>query len=142
MKKTLLALILTITSVYGADYTVQVDQNIKALYKDTFAKLSHTQQKFIRDNRESMRRTIQASFDEQMRSFSIDLIIKESDVIEFTLHPDNSITDFNYLIESENRKMDTHVRLTIIELAHKYPTPDEATPIRYIETFTPTEKRP
>ncbi len=124
-----------------ADSSVQVQtsksstrltDSIDKLYGDKFNELSEGEQKYILDNQEMMRRITQAVLDRYGRSRIPDSIrTNDTNMIEFYLHPDGSISDIRFLKNSRLSILDDTTR-EVIELAYaKYPRPPQKTLIRY-----------
>ncbi len=112
--------------------SVKISDNIQKLYGDKFGQLSEGEQKYILDNQEVMRRITQATLDRYGRSRIPDnLRADETNMIEFYLHPDGSISDLRFLKNSRYSILDDTTKETI-EIAYaKYPRPAQKTYIRY-----------
>lgn len=107
-------------------------QDIKELYGDEFGKMSPTQQKYILDNQEIMRRITQQTL---TRVASVNLKrnfnVNTSNIIEFYLHPNGDMTDFKFLHKSGFFELDDTTKETIEYSYSKYPRPTEKILIRY-----------
>jgi len=112
--------------------STKVTDSIQKLYGDKFNELSAGEQKYILDNQEVMRRITQAVLDRYGRSKIPDSVrANETNMIEFFLHPDGSISDIRFLKNSRLTILDETTKETI-ELAYsKYPRPEQKTLIRY-----------
>jgi outer membrane biosynthesis protein TonB len=109
-----------------------VMQNIKELYGDEFGKLTPGQQKYILDNQEIMRRITQQVLNRVARvNLPRDINVNATNVIEFKLHPDGSMSDFRFLKKSGVYILDETTKETIEYAYSKYPHPQETTLIRY-----------
>jgi len=109
-----------------------VAQNIKELYGDEFGKLTPGQQQYILDNQEIMRRITQEVLYRVARvNLPRDLSVNATNVIEFKLHPDGSMSDFRFLKKSGVYILDETTKETIEYAYSKYPHPKETTLIRY-----------
>jgi len=110
----------------------KVSDNIQKLYGDKFGELSEGEQKYILDNQEVMRRITQSILDRYGRSRIPDnLRVDETNMIEFYLHPNGSISDLRFLKNSRFSILDDTTQETI-EIAYaKYPRPAQKTLIRY-----------
>ncbi len=107
-------------------------QNIKELYGDEFGRLTPGQQKYILDNQEIMRRITQEVLYRVARvNLPRDLSVNATNVIEFKLHPDGSMSDFRFLKKSGIYILDKTTQETIEYAYSKYPHPKETTLIRY-----------
>lgn len=107
-------------------------RNITELYGDEFGKLSPGQQKYILNNQEIMRRITQGVLNRQARVSDISSInANRSNVIEFYLHTNGSMSDFRFLDKSGYFILDEITRVTIEYAYAKYPRPTEKTLIRY-----------
>ncbi|MBN2869587.1 MAG: hypothetical protein JXK04_01365 [Campylobacterales bacterium] len=112
--------------------TTQVTESIQRLYGDKFSELSEGEQKYILDNQEIMRRITQGVLDRYGRSRIPDSVrVNDTNMIEFYLHPDGSISDIRFLKNSRLSILDDTTK-EVIELAYaKYPRPQQKTLIRY-----------
>lgn len=112
--------------------STKISDSIQKLYGDKFNELSAGEQKYILDNQEVMRRITQAVLDRYGRSKIPDSVrANETNMIEFYLHPDGSISDIHFLKNSRLTILDETTKETI-ELAYsKYPRPEQKTLIRY-----------
>lgn len=112
--------------------TTKVTDSIQKLYGERFNDLSPGEQKYILDNQEVMRRITQAVLDRYGRTKIPDSVrANETNMIEFYLHPDGSISDIRFLKNSRLSILDETTKETI-ELAYaKYPRPEQKTLIRY-----------
>lgn len=112
--------------------TIKVSESIQRLYGDKFSELSAGEQKYILDNQEIMRRITQQVLNRYGQSRIPDNIRANStNMIEFYLHPDGSISDIRFLEKSSLSILDDTTK-EVIELAYaKYPRPQQKTLIRY-----------
>lgn len=112
--------------------TAKVSESIQRLYGEKFTELSEGEQKYILDNQEVMRRITQEVLDRYGRSRIPDSIrANDTNMIEFYLHPDGSISGLHFLKNSQLSILDDTTKETI-ELAYaKYPRPQQKTLIRY-----------
>lgn len=112
--------------------STKITDTIQRLYGDKFSELSEGEQKYIIDNQEVMRRITQNVLDRYGHSRIPDNIrINDTNMVEFYLHPDGSISDMRLLKNSQLSILDDTTR-EVIELAYaKYPRPEQKTLIRY-----------
>lgn len=112
--------------------TTKISDSIQRLYGDKFNELSAGEQKYILDNQEVMRRITQGVLDRYGRSRIPDNIrTQDTNMIEFYLHPDGSISGLRFLKNSQLSILDDTTK-EVIELAYaKYPRPEQKTLIRY-----------
>lgn len=112
--------------------STKVADTIQKLYGDKFNDLSEGEQKYILDNQEAMRRITQGVLDRYARSRIPDNIrTNDTNMIEFHLHPDGSISDIRFIKNSQLSILDDTTK-EVIELSYaKYPRPDQKTLIRY-----------
>ncbi|MFY9141924.1 hypothetical protein [Sulfuricurvum sp.] len=112
--------------------STKLADSIQRLYGDKFNELSEGEQKYILDNQEVMRRITQGVLDRYGRSRIPDNIrTNDTNMIEFYLHPDGSISDLHFLKNSQLSILDDTTK-EVIELAYsKYPHPEQKTLIRY-----------
>lgn len=105
---------------------------IQELYGDVFTDLSAGEQKFILDNQETMRRITQNILG-RYAPYRIPpgLELEDSNMVEFYLHPDGSVTGLRFLHNSQVELLD-NVTLETLGIAYKkYPRPEQPTLIRY-----------
>jgi outer membrane biosynthesis protein TonB len=112
--------------------STKIADSIQRLYGDKFNDLSEGEQKYILDNQEVMRRITQGVLDRYGRSRIPDNIrTNDTNMIEFYLHPDGSISDLRFLKNSQLAILDDTTK-EVIELSYaKYPRPEQKTLIRY-----------
>ncbi|MDD3596123.1 hypothetical protein [Sulfuricurvum sp.] len=112
--------------------STRITDSIQRLYGDKFSELSAGEQKYIIDNQELMRRITQGVLDRYGRSKIPDNIrTDDTNMIEFYLYPDGSISDLHFLKNSRLSILDDTTK-EVIELAYsKYPRPEQKTLIRY-----------
>lgn len=110
----------------------KISDSIQRLYGDKFNELSEGEQRYILDNQEVMRRITQGVLDRYGRSRIPDNIrTNDTNMIEFYLHPNGSISDVRFLKNSQLSILDDTTK-EVIELAYaKYPRPEQKTLIRY-----------
>ncbi len=109
-----------------------VGRDIRKLYGDEFGKLSPAQQHYILNNQEIMRRITQGVLNRQASvSNLVGINANKSNIIEFYLHPDGSMSDFKFLEKSDYFILDEITRVTMQYAYIKYPRPNEKTLIRY-----------
>lgn len=112
--------------------STKLTDSIQRLYGDKFNELSEGEQKYIIDNQEVMRRITQNVLDRYGHSrIPNNIRINDTNMVEFYLHPDGSISDMRLLKNSRLSILDDTTR-EVIELAYaKYPRPQQKTLIRY-----------
>lgn len=112
--------------------STRLTDSIDKLYGDKFNELSEGEQKYILDNQEVMRRITQNVLDRYGRTRIPDSIrTNDTNMIEFYLHPDGSISDIRFLKNSRLSILDDTTK-EVIELAYmRYPHPKQKTLIRY-----------
>ncbi|MFA5215081.1 hypothetical protein [Sulfuricurvum sp.] len=116
----------------GANADIEVKMNTKALYREIFEKLSDQQQNYINDNMD----TIKDQTNNVLRAESKDLqkakMIDESNAVEFILNPDGTMSNFKYLMKSDENRYDGLSKRVCEAAVKKYPLPKEPTPIRMV----------
>lgn len=112
--------------------STKISDSIQRLYGDKFNELSEGEQRYILDNQEVMRRITQGVLDRYGRSRIPDNIrTQDTNMIEFYLYPNGSISDIRFLKNSQLSILDDTTK-EVIELAYaKYPRPQQKTLIRY-----------
>lgn len=110
----------------------KITDSIQPLYEDKFFTLSKEEQKYILDNQAEIDRITQNLSDRYRRSRIPDNIrINDTNMVEFYLYPDGSISDLRFLKNSQLSILNDTTR-GVIELAYsKYPRPQQKTLIRY-----------
>ncbi len=110
----------------------KISDSIQRLYGDKFNELSEGEQRYLLDNQEAMRRITQGVLDRYGRSRIPDNIrTQDTNMIEFYLYPNGSISDIRFLKNSQLSILDDTTK-EVIELAYaKYPRPQQKTLIRY-----------
>lgn len=110
----------------------KISDSIQRLYGDKFNELSEGEQRYLLDNQEAMRRITQGVLDRYGRSRIPDNIrTNDTNMIEFYLYPNGSISDIHFLKNSQLSILDDTTK-EVIELAYaKYPRPEQKTLIRY-----------
>lgn len=110
----------------------KLSDSVQKLYGDKFNELSEGEQKYILDNQEVMRRITQNVLDRYGRSRIPDNVrTNDTNMIEFYLHPDGSISDLHFLKNTQLSILNDTTK-EVIELAYsKYPRPQQKTLIRY-----------
>ena len=109
-----------------------IAQNIRELYGLKFDTLSTSQQKYILDNQEIMRRITQKVLN-RVASVNLtnDININTNNIIEFYLYPNGNMSDFKFLKKTGYFVLDDTTRETIEYAYSQYPRPKEKTLIRY-----------
>jgi len=103
----------------------RIPDDIREAYGDAF-------QKYLLDNQEIMRRLTQAQLDDTGRTMIPNTLrVNDSNIVEFYLHPDGSMTDFKFVNHSGFFLLDEVTKETIESVYWKYPRPKEKTLIRY-----------
>lgn len=112
--------------------STKVNDSIQQLYGDKFNELSEGEQKYIIDNQEIMRRITQQVLDDYASSKIPNYIrTKDTNMVEFFLHPDGSISDLHLIKNSQTSILDETTKNTILFAYAKYPRPQQKTRIRY-----------
>jgi len=108
-----------------------ISESIKRHYGDEFYDLTVEEQKYILDNLKTIRKINEIVGTRLLRSKpSNEIDPTDSNIVEFYLHPDGSISDL-YLYEDRTGNMLDELTLDTIRLAHsKYPKPKTRTLIR------------
>jgi len=110
----------------------RIPDDIREAYGDAFGKLSEGERKYLLDNQEIMRRLTQAQLDDTGRTMIPNTLrVNDSNIVEFYLHPDGSMTDFRYIRNSGFFLLDEVTKETIESVYWKYPRPKQTTLIRY-----------
>lgn len=105
---------------------------LKKTYGAKFEQLSEGEKEYLNQNFKLLQRITQAVLDRYGKSrIPLDVITNDSNMVEFHLHPDGSISDISFIQKSKIDILNDTTRETI-ELAYsKYPRPKEKILIRY-----------
>jgi hypothetical protein len=99
-------------------------------YGDEFFDLSASEQHYLLNNLQKIRKINDLVGNRLLQSKSEEIDTKENNIVEFYLHPDGSISDLTLSKEREGSLLD-ELTLETIELAHtQYPRPKQTTLIR------------
>lgn len=109
-----------------------INQDIKELYGEDFAKLSEGEQKYILDNQEIIRRTTQEVLNRVGRiNIPDNFRVNSDNIIEFYLHPNGDISDIKLIKKSGFYLLDSTTKETIEYAYSKYPPVHQKTLIRF-----------
>lgn len=105
---------------------------VKRLYGDQLNGLDDGEKEYIVSNFKLMRRITQEELNRYgSTQIPPDLHINDSNLIEFYLHPDGSISDINFIKKSKEELLNKITRETIQLASKKYTHPKQKTLIRY-----------
>jgi periplasmic protein TonB len=112
--------------------STKISDTIQRLYGDKFNELSEGEQQYILDNQEAMRRITQKVLDRYAQSrIPNNIRTNDTNMIEFYLHPDGSISNIRFLQNSQLSILNDTTK-EVIELSYaQYPRPKQKTLIRY-----------
>lgn len=116
----------------GAIADIEVKMNTKALYKEIFEKLSDQQQNYINDNMDTIKDQTNTILRTENKDLQKAKMIDENNAVEFILNPDGTISNFKYLMRSNESRYDGLTKKVCEAAVKKYPLPKEPTPIRMI----------
>jgi hypothetical protein len=129
VKKWILGLLI-LSSGAMADFEVKM--NTKALYRDSFEKLSLNQQNYILDNMDKIQSITETILKKETLNLKKEKFIDEKNVAELILNSDGSIKEMSFLSRSNERRFDNITKKVLEEAVKNYPKPNEPTPIRII----------
>ncbi|MFZ2890591.1 hypothetical protein [Sulfuricurvum sp.] len=129
MKKWILGLLI-LSSGAMADFEVKI--NTKALYRDSFEKLSLNQQNYILDNMDKIQSITEATLKKETLNLKKEKFIDDKNVAELILNTDGSIKGIEFIARSNERRFDNITKKVLEEAVKNYPKPNEPTPIRII----------
>lgn len=132
MKKLILGLLIIGS---GAWAEFEVKMNVKALYRDSFEKLSPTQQNYIYDNMDKIQSITEAALKKETLHLKKEKFIDDKNVIELILENDGSIKEMQFLSRSNERRFDNITKKVLEEAIKSYPKPCEPTPIRMVMIY-------
>ncbi|GEM_PF-2009830 len=105
---------------------------VKSLYGDKLNGLDDGEKEYIISNFKLMRRITQEILNRYGSSqIPSDLHVNDSNLIEFYLHPDGSISDINFIKKSKEELLNEITQKTIQLASKKYTHPKQKTLIRY-----------
>ena len=132
MKKLILGLLIFGS---GAWAEFEVKMNIKALYRDSFEKLSTTQQNYIYDNMDKIQSITQTALKKETVELKKEKFVSDKNIVEIMLETNGSTKEIKFLSRSNERRFDNITKKVLEEAVKKFPKPSEPTPIRMIMTY-------
>lgn len=132
MKKLILGLLIIGS---GAWAEFEVKMNIKALYRDSFEKLSPTQQNYIYDNIDKIQSITQAALKKETIDLKKEKFVSDKNIVEIILDTNGSIKEIKFISRSNERRFDNITKKVLEEAVKNFPKPNEPTPIRMIVTY-------
>jgi len=138
--KKLILVLLIIGS--GALAEFEVKMNVKALYRDTFEKLSLNQQNYILDNMDKIQSITEATLKKETLNLKKEKFIDDKNVAELILNTDRSIKGIEFIARSNERRFDNITKKVLEEAAKSFPKPSEPTPIRMIMIYENGNAKP
>lgn len=125
-------IILSLLCLYlNADDMKNLD-TLKATYGTKFEQLSDGEKEYLNQNFKLLQRITQSVLDRYGSSrIPSDLVVNESNIIEFNLYPNGSISDISFIQKSKIDILNDTTRETIEIAYYKYPRPKEKILIRY-----------
>lgn len=132
MKKWILGLLILSS---GAIADFEVKMNTKALYRDSFEKLSLNQQNYILDNMDKIQSITEATLKKETLHLKKEKFIDDKNVAELILNTDGSIKGIEFIARSNERRFDNITKKVLEEAAKSYPKPSEPTPIRMVMIY-------
>lgn len=139
MKKLILGLLIIGS---GAWAEFEVKMNTKALYRETFEKLTVEQQNYILDNMDSIQSTTEAILKKETTPLKKEKNIEDKNVVEIILTKDGAIEEIKFLMRSSERRYDDITKKVLEEAVKSFPKPKEKTPIRMIIIYENGNSRP
>lgn len=132
MKKLILGLLIVGS---GAWAEFEVKMNIKALYSDSFKKLSPEQQNYIYDNMDKIQSITEAALKKETITLKKEKNIDDRNVVEMIVEKDGSVKEIQFLSRSNERRFDNITKKVLEEAVKSFSKPNEPTPIRMIITY-------
>lgn len=133
--KLIIIWIMIVSSMYGE---IEIRQNIKALYNNV--ELNEYQEQYVFDNESNNIESIKQKskrYENQIKSKNL----RDKNVVEFWLYPNNEIKDFRYLSRANHRELDKFTKEIIINASKELKTPKEKVPLRYIIEYDFEKKK-
>jgi hypothetical protein len=119
----------------GAWAEFEVKMNTKALYKDSFEKLSTSQQDYILDNMDTIRSVTETILKKETLTLKKEKNIDDKNAVELIVEKDRSIKEITFLMRSAERRFDNITKKILEEAVKSYPKPSEPTPIRMVMIY-------
>lgn len=129
MKKLILGLLIIGS---GAWAEFEVKMNTKALYKDSFEKLSALQQIYILENMDIIRSTTEAILKKETLHLKKEKNFNDKNVVELIIDKDGKIKELTFITRSDERRFDNITKKVLEEAVKSFPKPNETTPIRMV----------
>lgn len=126
----LIALCLLCLSLNGEEIK-QLD-SLKVTYGEKFEQLSDGEKEYLNQNFKSLQRITQAVLDRWGKHrIPPDIVINDTNLVQFYLHPDGSMSDMTFVQKSKTDILNETTKETIELSYFKYPRPKEKILIRY-----------
>lgn len=132
MKKLILGLMIIGS---GAWAEFEVKMNTKALYKDSFEKLSALQQIYILENMDVIRSTTEAILKKETLHLKKEKNFNDKNVVELIIDKDGKIKELTFITRSDERRFDNITKKVLEEAVKSFPKPNETTPIRMVMIY-------
>ena len=116
----------------AANAKIEVKMNKKALYDNAFDLMTENQKDYIYDNADSIIKETNDVLKTESKDLQKEKFIDEVNAIEFNLTPDGNISNFKYLMRSNEGRFDRLTKKIFEESVKKYPLPKEKTLIRLL----------
>lgn len=126
----MIKIILVIATALNLFGSIEISQNMKALYKNV--QLNEEQKKFIFDNEERAKQIIKSKLIEETKSIKN---LNGKNVVAFKINKNGEIKNINILQENGNETIDRAVINAVKKAAINFPRPKEETEMRYIISF-------
>lgn len=132
LKKLILGLLIVGS---GAWAEFEVKMNTKALYKDSFEKLSTSQQNYILDNMDTIRSITETILKRETVALKKEKNFNDKNVVELMIDKDGKTKEIKFLNRSDERRFDNITKKVLEEAVKNYPKPSEPTPIRMVMIY-------
>lgn len=119
----------------GAWAEFEVKMNTKALYKDSFEKLSALQQIYILENMDIIQSTTEAILKKETLHLKKEKNFNDKNVVELIIDKDGKIKELTFITRSDERRFDNITKKVLEEAVKSFPKPNEATPIRMVMIY-------
>jgi hypothetical protein len=129
VKKWILGLLIVGSGAW-ADFEVKM--NTKALYRDSFEKLSLNQQNYILDNMDKIQSITEATLKKETLNLKKEKFIDDKNVAELIMNTDGSIKEIGFIARSNERRFDNITKKVLEDAVKSFPKASEPTPIRMI----------
>lgn len=116
----------------AANAKIEVRMDKKELYQNSLDLMTENQKDYIYDYADIIIKETNDILKKESKDLKKEKSIDESNAIEFNLSPDGNISNFKYLMRSNEGRFDRLTKMVFETAVKKYPLPKEKTLIRLV----------